>query len=143
MTATAGKVVTGKAAPLGSFPHVKRAGDFIFVSGTSARRADNTFAGVTVDQEGKTHLDIGTQTRAVIRNVVDILQSVGAGAEDLVDITAFLVNMNDFGGYNAAYSEFFDYGGPTRTTVAVRQLPHPHLLVEIKAIAYKPRNDAP
>jgi 2-aminomuconate deaminase len=49
-----------------------------------------------------------------------------------------LVNMNDFAGYNKAYGEYFDYDGPTRTTVAVHQLPHPYLLVEIKVMAYKP-----
>ena len=70
-------------------------------------------------------------------------RALGPGPRTWSISPPFLVNMNDFGGYNAAYSEFFDYGGPTRTTVAVRQLPHPHLLVEIKAIAYKPRNDAP
>jgi 2-aminomuconate deaminase len=53
-------------------------------------------------------------------------------------VTCFLVNMNDFGGYNETYGEFFDFDGPTRTTVAVHQLPHPHLLIEIKAMAYKP-----
>lgn len=56
----------------------------------------------------------------------------------MVDVTTFLVNMNDFGGYNTTYGEFFDFDGPTRTTVAVHQLPHPHLLIEIKAMAYKP-----
>ena len=58
--------------------------------------------------------------------------------EHVVDVTSFLVNMNDFGGYNEVYGEFFGYDGPTRTTVAVHQLPHPHLLIEIKVIARKP-----
>jgi 2-aminomuconate deaminase len=66
------------------------------------------------------------------------LESVGASLNDLVEISTFLVDMNDFGGYNEVYGEFFDYDGPTRTTVAVHQLPHPHLRIEIKAIAYKP-----
>jgi len=74
----------------------------------------------------------------VIENLRDILASAGAGLEDIVEISTFLVNMNDFGGYNEVYGEFFDYDGPTRTTVAVHQLPHPHLLIEIKAIAYHP-----
>ena len=73
--------------------------------------------------------------RGVVR---DILESVGADLGDVVEISGFLVNMNDFGGYNEVYSEFFDESGPARTTVAVHQLPHPHLLVEIKAVAYKP-----
>lgn len=132
------RVVEGKAKPRGKFPHIKRAGDFLFVSGTSSRLPDNSFAGVEVDEMGTTNLDIRVQTRAVIENIRDILASVGAGLEDIVEISAFLVNMNDFGGYNEVYGEYFDYNGPTRTTVAVHQLPHPHLLIEIKAVAYKP-----
>lgn len=136
-----GKLIQGKATPRGKYPHVKRVGDFIFVSGTSSRRADNTFAGVKqVDEMGSMKLDIEAQTRAVIENIRDFLAEEGAGLEDIVDVTTFLVNMNDFAGYNKAYGEYFDYDGPTRTTVAVHQLPHPHLLVEIKVVAYKPIN---
>lgn len=133
-----GTLVEGKARPRGKYPHIKRAGDFLFVSGTSSRRADNSFAGVDVDEMGTTNLDIRAQTRAVIENVADILASADAGLGDVVEITSFLVNMNDFGGYNDVYGEFFDFDGPARTTVAVHQLPHPHLLIEIKAVAYKP-----
>ena len=135
---TRATVVAGKATPRGKFPHIKRAGDFLFVSGTSSRRADNTLVGVEVDAMGTTNLDIAAQTRAVIENMQDILQSVDADLCDIVEISAFLVNMNDFGCYNHVYGEYFDHDGPTRTTVAVHQLPHPHLLIEIKAIAYKP-----
>lgn len=138
---TTAKVVAGKATPRGRFPHVKRAGDFLFVSGTSSRRPDNSFAGVEVDALGVTQLDIRVQTRAVIENIRDILESVGASLDDVVEICAYLVDMNDFGGYNEVYAEFFDYDGPTRTTVAVHQLPHPHLRIEIKAVAYSPRKD--
>jgi 2-aminomuconate deaminase len=135
-----GKLVKDKATPRGKYPHVKRVGDFIFVSGTSSRRADNTFAGVEqVDEMGSMKLDIEAQTRAVIENIRDFLAEEGAGLEDIVDVTTFLVNMNDFAGYNKAYGEYFDYDGPTRTTVAVHQLPHPYLLVEIKVMAYKPK----
>lgn len=134
-----GKLIQGKATPRGKYPHVKRVGDFIFVSGTSSRRADNTFAGVEqVDEMGSMKLDIEAQTRAVIENIRDFLAEENAGLEDIVDVTTFLVNMNDFAGYNKAYGEYFNYDGPTRTTVAVHQLPHPHLLVEIKVVAYKP-----
>ena len=87
---------------------------------------------------GTTRLDIRIQTRAVIENVRDILATQGAGLRDIVEVTSYLVNMNDFGGYNEVYGEFFDYDGPARTTVAVHQLPHPHLLIEIRAVAYKP-----
>ena len=132
------QVVAGKAAPRGRFPHYRRAGDFIFVSGTSSRRPDNSFEGVQVDAMGTTSLDIRAQTRAVIENISDILASAGAGLADMVEVCAYLVNMNDFGGYNEVYGQYFDEGGPTRTTVAVHQLPHPHLLIEIKAVAYKP-----
>jgi len=133
-----GKVVAGKAAPRGRFPHIKRAGDFLFVSGTSSRRADDTLAGVEVSDTGVALLDIRAQTRAVIENIRDILVSVDAGLEDVVDVASFLVSMEDFDGYNEVYAEFFDYDGPTRTTVAVSELPHPHLLIEIKVTAYKP-----
>ncbi|MCP4299212.1 MAG: RidA family protein [Gammaproteobacteria bacterium] len=138
MTAESGKLVEGKATPRGKFPHVKRAGDFLYVSGTSSRRPDNSFDGVEVDEFGTTKLDIRAQTRAVIENIRDILNSVDADLDDIVDVTSFLVNMNDFAGYNEVYAEYFDYDGPTRATVAVHQLPHPHLLIEIKAVAYKP-----
>jgi 2-aminomuconate deaminase len=138
MSGTESKVVDGKATPRGKYPHVKRAGDLLFVSGTSARRADNTIAGAEVDPLGTTRLDIRLQTRAVIENIRDILQSAGARLQDVVEISAYLVNMNDFAGYNEVYSEFFGYDGPARTTVAVHQLPHPHLLIEIRATAYKP-----
>ncbi len=131
------KVIKGKATPRGKFPHVKQVGDFIFVSGTSSRKPDNTFEGVAVDAFGTTNLDIRKQTQAVIENIKDILNEVGADLNDVVEVSSFLVNMNDFGGYNEVYAQYFDYDGPTRTTVAVHQLPHPHLLIEIKVVAYK------
>ncbi|QCB27991.1 RidA family protein [Corynebacterium endometrii] len=134
-----GKVIGHLAKPRGRFPHVKRAGDFIYVSGTSSRRPDNTFIGAEADEMGVTKVDIKAQTRAVIENIEKILKEEGAGLEDLVQTTAYLVNMNDFGGYNEVYAEFFDENGPTRTTVAVHQLPHPHLVIEIQAVAYKPQ----
>jgi 2-aminomuconate deaminase len=136
------KLVPGKARPRGKFPHIKRAGDYLFVSGTSSRRADNTIAGAEADALGASHLDIRAQTRAVINNIGDILASMGAQLSDLVEISTYLVNMNDFADYNEVYSEYFDENGPTRTTVAVHQLPHPHLLIEMKATAYKPLAEA-
>jgi 2-aminomuconate deaminase len=132
------QVIPGKAKPRGRFPHHRRAGDFIFVSGTSSRRADNSFEGVQVDELGATSLDIRAQTRAVITNIGDILAEAGAALSDVVEVSTYLVNMNDFASYNEVYGQFFDESGPTRTTVAVHQLPHPHLLIEIKAIAWKP-----
>lgn len=131
-------VVPGKARPRGAYPHVRRAGPFLFVSGTSARQADNSIAGARSDEMGTLQLDIRVQTRAVIENIRDILRSVGADLDDLVEVSTFLVHMNDFGGYNEVYGQFFGPNGPARTTVAVHQLPHPHLLIEIKAVAYRP-----
>ena len=135
------RLVEGKATPRGAYPHVKRVGDFIFISGTSSRLADNTFAGVhQVDEMGSMRLDVKEQTRAVLENIKDFLATEGATMADVVDVTSFLVNMNDFAGYNEVYAEFFDKAtGPTRTTVAVHQLPHPNLVVEIKAMAFKPQ----
>jgi len=134
-----GKIVEHKARPLGNYPHVKRVGDFIYVSGTSSRRADNTHVGAVQDEQGVWHLDIREQTRAVIENIGELLQSVGADLSHLIDMNTFLVDMKDFKGYNEVYGEFFNAAtGPTRTTVAVHQLPHPNLLIEIKAIAYLP-----
>ncbi len=138
-----GRLVDGMATPRGKFPHVKVANGFAFVSGTSSRRPDNTIAGASVDAMGTTSLDIGVQTRAVIENIAGILASVGASLADVVQVTTYLVNMNDFGGYNAVYAEFFDASGPSRTTVAVHQLPHPHLLIEIQAVAALPSEEAP
>ena len=138
MTKVESRVVEGKATPRGKYPHVKRAGDFLIVSGTSSRRADNTIAGAEVDEFGTTRLDIRAQTKAVLENVKDILATVGAQLSDIVEITTYLVNMNDFAGYNEVYGEHFSHDGPARTTVAVHQLPHPHLLIEIRAVAYKP-----
>ena len=139
MSAVESRVVAGRAVPRGAFPHVKVAGGFVFVSGTSSRRPDNTFAGVEVDEFGTTNLDIRVQTRAVIENIRDLLRSVGADLSDLVQVTSYLVSMNDFGGYNEVWAGFFDATGPTRTTVAVHQLPHPHLLIEMQAVALLPQ----
>ncbi len=133
-------VVAGHATPRGRFPHVKVAGGLVFVSGTSARRPDNTIAGASVDEFGTTDLDIRVQTREVILNIRSLLRRVGADLSDLVQVTTYLVNMNDFGGYNEVWAEFFDETGPARTTVAFHQLPHPHLLVEIACVAHIPRD---
>jgi 2-aminomuconate deaminase len=128
-----------KVTPRGAYPHTKRVGDFIYVSGTSSRQPDNSIAGVEhIDNMNTKYLNIEVQTREVLKSINRNLNREGASLKDVVDITTFLVNMNDFAGYNKVYAEFFDTEtGPTRTTVAVHQLPHPDLVVEIKAIAYK------
>lgn len=132
------EVIKGKAKPLGAYPHYKRAGDYIYISGTSSRRADNSHAGVEIAENGDVTLNIAEQTRATIKNIEVTLKAAGAELSDLVEVSAYLVNMDDFKGYNDAYSEFFNSeSGPARTTVAVRALPHPNLLIEIKAVAYR------
>ncbi len=127
--------------PRGAYPHVKVVGNFVFVSGTSSRRPDNSIAGVDIiDDMGTKKLNAYTQTQEVLKNIDANLKTVGASLKDVVDVTSFLVNMNDFADYNKAYAEFFDKeNGPTRTTVAVHQLPHPDLVIEIKVVAYKPK----
>jgi len=117
-------VIPGRAKPRGRFPHFRRAGDFVFVSGTSSRRPDNSIEGA----------DIAAQTRAVIENIGAILTEAGGTLGDVVEICSYLVDMKDFDGYG----QFFDEQGPARTTVAVAELPHPDLLIEIKAVAYLP-----
>jgi 2-aminomuconate deaminase len=72
----------------------------------------------------------------VLDNIATVLGDVGLSLGDLVDVTSFLVTMDDFDGYNEVYGEYFAAdSGPARTTVAVHQLPHPHLAIEIKALA--------
>lgn len=134
--------MSGGAVPRGRFPHATLAGGFVFVSGTSSRRPDNTIDGAAVDEFGATALDIRVQTRAVLENVRAVLAAAGAELSDLVSVTTYLVNMNDFAGYNEVWAEYFDGTGPARTTVAVHQLPHPHLLIEIQGIALVATEDA-
>jgi len=133
-------VLAERANPLAHYPHARRVGDFIYVCGTSSRRPDNTHAGVEVHDDGRIELDIRAQTAAVFENIEVILEAAGAGLDDVCDLTVFLVDMDDFRDFNEVYNTYFDsaYTGPTRTTVAVHQLPHPNLLIEVKAIAYRP-----
>ena len=132
-------VIPGMAKPRGAYPHFRRAGDFIFVSGTSSRRADDSIDGAQADASGHYVFDIRLQTRAVIENIRAILVSAGAALTDVVEVSTYLVSMQDFPAYNEVYAEFFGFGGPARTTVAVAELPHPHLRIEIKVVASRPR----
>ena len=128
-----------RASSLAHYPHARRIGNLLYLSGCSSRRADNTHAGVTIHADGTVKKDIEAQTEAVIKNVAHILHEAGLALENLVDMTTFLVDMNDFAGYNRAYNRHFTKDdGPARTTVAVHQLPHPNLLIEMKAVAYFP-----
>ena len=108
---TTSKTLSDKAKPRGKYPHIKRAGNFLFVSGVSSRRKDGSFRGAEQDDMGNVNLDIKEQTRAVIENISDILKSEGSSLEDVVDLTTFLINMNDFKGYNETYAEYFTEGG--------------------------------
>lgn len=130
-------IVEGRAGALANYPHAKKVGPFLYVSGISSRRPDNSHEGVKIHEDGTVEKDCALQTRAVIKNIEAILQSAGAELSDLVDVTVFLVDMKDYAAFNSVYNEFFDAEtGPARTTVAVKELPHPNLLIEIKALAY-------
>ena len=135
---TTSAVIPELFKPRGRYPHFRRAGDFIFVSGLSSRQADNTILGATADALGTMQLDVRVQTRGVVENLSRILAAAGASLSDVVEIVAFLVDMGDFAGYNEVYGEYFGPDGPARTTVAVHQLPHPHMRIEMKAVAWKP-----
>jgi 2-aminomuconate deaminase len=131
-----------RAKPRGAYSHVRRAGDFLFTAGISSRRPDNTIAGASADAMGALTADITEQTRVVLANIQAILAGEGAAMDDVVEVSAYLVDMGDFAAYNAEYARWFGHlpKPPARTTVAVHQLPHPQLRIEIKAVAYKPRN---
>ena len=119
----------------GHYPHARRVGDLLFVSGMSCWRPDNTHAGVIIHDDGSFEANIEEQTEALLQNMKIIVERCGGSMDQLVDLTTFLVSMNDFKGYNTVYNRWFEAeSGPTRTTVAVAELPHPHLLIEMKVI---------
>ncbi|MDP9097836.1 MAG: RidA family protein [Verrucomicrobiota bacterium] len=126
--------------PVGAFPHAKRVGNLLFLSGIGPRvRGSKEIPGVTLDAGRKiASYDIETQCRAVFENVRLVLEDAGAGWGDIVDVTVFLTNMkNDFQTYNKLYAEYFAGEGkpnPTRTTVEVTALPTP-IGIELKVIA--------
>ena len=126
--------------PVGAFPHAKRVGDFLFLSGIGPRvRGSKEIPGVTLNMEGGVAgYDIETQCRAVFENVRLVLEDAGASWNDIVDVTVFLTNMKkDFPIYNRLYAEYFAGEGkpnPTRTTVEVTALPTP-IAIELKVIA--------
>ena len=128
------------AEPVGAFPHAKRVGNLLFLSGIGPRvRGSKEIPGVTFDGAGKvaSH-DIAAQCRAVFENVRLVLEDAGASWNDIVDVTVFLTHMKeDFPIYNKLYAEFFAGEGkpnPTRTTVEVTALPTP-IAIELKVIA--------
>ncbi|KAJ9071147.1 hypothetical protein DSO57_1000152 [Entomophthora muscae] len=132
-------ILGDRAQALAQYPHARKFGGLIYVSGISSRRPDNTHVGVTIKGNGEVILDITEQTRAVINNIRAILESCGSGLKNVIDITVFLVDMKDYKKFNEVYNQYFEAEtGPSRTTVAVHQLPHPNLLIEIKAVSADP-----
>ncbi|KAF8926409.1 hypothetical protein BGZ58_011215 [Dissophora ornata] len=132
-------ILKDRAQALAHYPHARIVNGMIYVSGISSRRLDNTYEGVKENGDGTFDLDIKAQTAAVIENINVILKSKGASLANIVDITVFLTNMNDYGAMNEVYNQYFDAEtGPSRTCVGVLTLPSPKLLIEIKAIALAP-----
>jgi 2-aminomuconate deaminase len=126
--------------PVGAFPHAKRVGNFLFLSGIGPRvRGSKEIPGVTLDSSGNVvSYDIESQCRAVFENVRLVLEDAGASWSDIVDVTVFLTSMKkDFPAYNKLYAEYFAGVGkpnPTRTTVEITALPTP-IAIELKVIA--------
>ncbi len=123
--------------PVGLYPHARRVGDLLFLSGVGPRRkGSKEIPGVTLDAGGNiVSYDIAEQCHSVFRNVKVILESSGAQWENLVDVTVFLTNMKeDFATFNKIYAEYFKDNQPTRTTVEVNALPTP-IAIELKCIA--------
>jgi 2-aminomuconate deaminase len=123
--------------PVGAYPHARRVGDLLFLSGVGPRDpATNAIIGNVYDAEGRLlSYDIEAQCRAVFANVRTILQASGARWEDLVDVTAYLTDMaRDFAAYNRIYAEHFTTAQPCRTTVGITALPTP-IAIELKCVA--------
>src|SRR5689334_7259196 len=132
--------------PVGAFPHAKRVGNFLFLSGIGQRvGGGKKIPGVTLDADGNvTNYDIEKQCRAVFENVRLVLEDAGASWNDIVDVTVFLTDMKeDFPIYNKLYAEHFAGAGkpnPTRTTIEITALPTP-IAIELKVIAHLGRGD--
>ena len=126
--------------PVGAFPHAKRVGNLLFLSGIGPRvRGSKEIPGVTLDSAGEVvSYDMETQCRGVFENVRLVLEDAGASWNDIVDVTVFLTNMKkDFPIYNKLYTQYFSGHGkpnPTRTTIEVGALPTP-IAIELKVIA--------
>ena len=139
-TQAQGSVNTSKAPqPVGAYPHARRVGDMLFLSGVGPRQAgSNTIPGGPIhDADGHPlEYDIRAQTRAVVENVRAIVEQAGAKMEHIVDVTTFLIDMKrDFSGYNEVWAETLGKYGPTRTTLAIDALPTP-IAVEMKVIVH-------
>ena len=123
--------------PVGPYPHARRAGNLLFLSGVGPRkRGSKEIPGVVLDEHKKIiSYQIEEQCHAVFQNVRYILEASGAKWENLVDVTVFLTNMKgDFAVFNKIYGEYFKENQPCRTTVEVNALPTP-IAIELKCIA--------
>jgi len=123
--------------PVGLYPHARRVGDLLFLSGVGPReRGTKKIPGVELNDAGEiVSYDIETQCRSVFQNVRYILEDAGSSWEKIVDVTVFLTNMKaDFTVYNRIYAEYFADNRPCRTTVEVNSLPTP-IAIELKVIA--------
>ncbi|MFM7117709.1 MAG: RidA family protein [Planctomycetota bacterium] len=123
--------------PVGPYPHAKRVGNLLFLSGVGPRkRGSKEIPGVTLNDRGEvTAYDIEAQCHSCFSNVRAIVEEAGAKWENVVDVTVFLTNMKaDFATFNRVYAEYFGQTRPCRTTVEVGALPTP-IAVELKCIA--------
>lgn len=123
--------------PVGAYPHARRVGDLIFLSGVGPRkRGSKEIPGVTLDDNGNiVSYDIEQQCHSVFQNVRFVLEASGSKWENLVDVTVFLTNMKaDFAVFNKIYAEYFKENQPCRTTIEVNALPTP-IAIELKCIA--------
>jgi 2-aminomuconate deaminase len=123
--------------PVGPFPHAKRAGGLLFLSGMGPRkRGSRTIPGVSLDDDGNVvAYDIETQCRSVFANVRTVLEEAGSSWERIVDVTVFLTDMQrDFPTFNRLWSEYFTLSRPARTTIEIGALPTP-IAVELKVVA--------
>jgi len=123
--------------PVGLYPHARRVGDLLFLSGVGPReRGSSKIPGVELNDAGEiVSYDIEEQCRSVFRNVRYILEDAGSAWENIVDVTGFLTNIkDDFAVYNRLYAEYFADNRPCRTTVEVNALPTP-IAIELKVIA--------
>ena len=131
-------ISTNKApAPVGAYPHARKVGNLLFLSGVGPRQAGTTeIPGVTLDEDGSIkEYCIETQCRSVFDNIRTILEESGSSWMELVDVTVFLTNMaDDFKIYNKIYAEYFADNQPCRTTVEINCLPTP-IAIELKCIA--------
>jgi 2-aminomuconate deaminase len=126
--------------PVGAYPHARRVGSLLFLSGIGPRdAASNAIIGNVYDVDGRlVSYDIEAQCRSVFANVRKVLDASGARWQDLVDVTVFLTDMQrDFAAYNRIYAEYFTDAQPCRTTVGITALPTP-IAIELKCIAVMP-----